>query len=478
MKNRHKISKYSKKTLSLFMLFIHMRILGAASDIYNKDFVDDYHEIIKSFSKFLSDEGIEDVQNIYEYYNYAMWNGYFSMDHKLQYSLNRDIYINNAGMGIMSGGGVCLNYADMLALIYKEMGFNSNVVTCYANPSNVDIVTIKTDKNIKREIASNNSNYSNNFLLKILSKMLGNHAITYVESNGEIYFFDPTNLIYLNKTGNNDLNIINGEGKLNLRYYTSLVFNNINIFKIVTYQNENGYEKEVLEKQEIKINEEGLEKFYNKEKNNIENIAKNNEKNNIVILGLIYSILITSINHISRQMLKKMKISESEHLFPKLKKHFEENNIKTELEVLKNYELSEDEIRTEESMMKELLKKSIEFLIDNSDKTEMYVIILVSCLKYLGYESYVIDAFKYENKFIKKKISLIHYIDQDYNSYIYDYELGELICKNRDDVWCSLDGKYQYKIENDLICVKFENTNKENRVVNKEVAKVYRKIKY
>lgn len=490
MNKMYKISSNTKRIMSIFLLFLQMRFVGLISNSVNKDAVKDYYEIISEFSDFLRNEEIDDPQLIYEYYNYAMWNGYFSHDHELQYALDRKAFFDNAGMSIMSSNAVCLNYADMLSLIFKEMGFNSYVVLCYVDPDNVDSEPIRTDKKIERSVDSSSSDNADNIFIETITKISGNHAITCVENNGELYFFDPTNLMYLNKTGINNLSIINGEGKFDIKYFNTIIFENINIFKVIPYTNEYGYNEEIIEKQTININYEELENFYNSQKENIENIDKNNDDyKNIfsmitysMIAVLVIDIIFKSINKLAN----KFKNDDIKYLFPKLKEYFNEKNIKTEFETLKNYELIEKKLGIKDDISKDIIKKIILYLDILFSNKNIYPLMLVNCLTNLGYNATICEAKKYTNKLIKKDIPLIIYYDQE-KVYIYDYETEELLCNNN-NILSSLDGKYKYeidyhkyktkKIKKNMNKVKIKNKmDNENNMLNEEDIKQLRRTR-
>lgn len=503
MKKIYKISDNSKRIIAMITLVFQMRFLGLISNTFNKSAVKEYHEIVSSFSEYLKNKEIEDPQLIYEYYNYAMWNGYFSQEHKLQYSFDRKIFLDNAGMSIMSGNGVCLNYADMLSLIFKEMGLNSYVINCYVNPDNFDVTPIRTDKEIKRNIDKNDDKEQNKFiefisenkfidfvLEEIITKISGNHAITCVENNGELYFFDPTNFIYLNKIGINDLSIINGKGNIDIKYLSNLLFENINILKIIPYTNENGYNEKIIEKELLNINIEELEQFYNKQKENIENVSNNISNYKNFLSMFIYSNIACFTMHIFFKLIKisanKFKDNDIKNIFPKLKEYFNEKNIKTEFEILKNYELLEKELGITDNLLKDILKKTIiliEIIFENKD---FYPLMLVNCLNELGYDAKICSAKKYTSKIIKKNIPLIVYSDKE-NKYIYDYETEELLCINN-HILSSIDGKYQYHIDSteyqkrqikkNMNKIKIQNKmNNENNILTKEDIKHLRKVK-
>ncbi len=455
MKIFYKISKHFRKILSVFMVILQMRVAGLISNVVHMDGVKGYKAIVRDFSEFLKEEDINDVQNIYEYYNYAMWNGYFSKDHKLQYSMDRNYFADNNGMSIMSGSAVCLNYADMLSLIFKEMGFNSYVSMCYIDPENLSVERIRTDASIERKIDASGSAIFDNAIIKSITKLTGNHAVTCVESNGETYIFDPTNLIYLNKTGFNDVEIINGEGKFDLRYYTSLLFDNINICKLIIEKNTEGYNKEVLEKQEIKIDIESLEEFYNKEKDNIEKVDNSNDRNFNMISLMIYTFIANYIISVIEEFLRDVnnKIinanedKEIKYCFPKLKEYFSEKNIKTQFEALKNYELIKKSIGVQKGIHKDILMKSLNVLETLLHNRNFHHLMLSLCLDHLGYFSTTMEVKKYGFNHIKRKIKLVQFRDSEGNSYLYDYELEELLCRDINGVLCSLDGKYKYEID-------------------------------
>ena len=494
MKNIYKISDNSKRIIAMITLVFQMRFLGLISNTFNKDAVKEYHEIITSFSEYLQNEEIDDSQLIYEYYNYAMWNGYFSQNHELQYSFDRKIFLDNAGMSIMSGNGVCLNYADMLSLIFKEMGLKSCVIQCYVNPDDFDVEPIRTDKGIERNTDTSNNEEKNEFIEfiseKIITKIFGNHAITCVENNGELYFFDPTNFVYLAKTGINDLSIINGKGNIDIRYLTSLLFENINIFKIIPYTNENEYNEKIIEKELLNINIEELEQFYNEQKENIENVNYYNSNYKNLLSMFIYSSIACLIMRMFFKLIKisanKFKDDEIKNIFPKLKEYFNKKNIKTEFETLKNYELLQKELGITDNLLKDILKKSIIFLEIIFENKDFYPIMLVNCLNELGYDAKICSAKKYSSKIIKKNIPLIVYSDKQ-NKYIYDYETEELLCI-KNNILSSIDGKYQYyidsneyksrQIKKNMNKIKIQNKmNNENNTLTKEDIKHLRRIK-
>ena len=140
-----KIPNGVKKIVAACMFVIQLETMGLFSNILNMKAIKSYNAICQSFSDFLNDEGVEDPQLIYEYYNYALWNGYFSKEHELQYNEDRDMYWLNYGMSIMSGQGVCLEYGNMLSKIFRACGHNAYGVVCYVHSDcEIDIIKLET----------------------------------------------------------------------------------------------------------------------------------------------------------------------------------------------------------------------------------------------------------------------------------------------------------------------------------------------
>ena len=80
--------KLSTIIISLLLLVFQVRVAGSISNIVNISGVRSYHQLVENFSEFLENENITEPQHIYEYFNYAMWNGYLSKDKNLEYSVN------------------------------------------------------------------------------------------------------------------------------------------------------------------------------------------------------------------------------------------------------------------------------------------------------------------------------------------------------------------------------------------------------
>ena len=487
--------KNLKRIISLLLIILEVRLTGIIGNTVNMKGVLNYNKIVENFSDFLDEQGITDPQHIYEYYNYAMWNGYFSKDHELKYSVDRKIYIDNPGISIMSGNAVCLNYADMLSLIFKEMGFNSYMAMCHVDSDNVSIERIRTDKNIVRKINPGSSEALDrlfkNFFINGITKIFGNHAITCVENDGEIYIFDPTNLVYLNKTGINDINIVNGTGKFDLRYFSSLLYDNMNIFKLIPSTNNKDYNLEIVDKEEIKVNIEALEKFYNENEEYINTVDEINERGTetgmieLMLYSIVAAFIISSIKSRIKYIARKHEDEEIKDLFPLLKEYFNEKNINTEFEVLRNYGLINKKLGIKNNLLKDIYIKLMNITNRLINNDNYYTFMLFLLLEELGYKANIVYLKRYHG-IIKKEVKLIKYYSNNVY-YLYDPEINELIYEE-DGIYYSKNKDYKYKSKDNYLSEldietlhtkeQLENKmNDENTLLSKENIKELKKSK-
>ncbi len=444
-----------KRIISLLLLVFQIKIAGSICNLVNNKGVKNYNKLIDNFADFLIEENITNPQHIYEYFNYVVWNGYLSKDQELMYSIDRKIYLDNPGMSIASGNAVCLNYADMLSCVYKELGFNSYMAMCYVDADNVKIEKIRTNQQIETKVNSEAEEgiIFDNFVVNNLTKLLGNHAVTCVEYNGELYIFDPTNLVYLNKTNFNDINIVNGSGKFDLRYFTSLLFDDINLFKVVPSTNSKNYKLEVINKPELVIDIDALENFHNENKNLINEIDKTNKrgtKSGILEIFIYLTFASEILKYFKKRIrkialrIKNSDIKDIKNISNELRNYFKQHNIITEYEILKNYELINKELGIKNSISDDLLRKSILTINNLINDDIFYNNILIVLLDELGYESNVCYVKKYVNNLPAGNRVLIKY-KSDSMYYYYDPEIGELLYEDDKKILCSKNKKYKYK---------------------------------
>lgn len=163
-------------------------------NVKNEPFYLSYKEIINNIAVLYKDLNIINPFAISIMYEYMLWNGFFSVEKKYQF--NNNGLVKNLGIlgaDIMSGRGVCLNNASMLADILNESNYESYLCGC-----NLPNGYVIEKPNIKRDYCKPN------LFEKIVESFSGlcwgtaNHAITLINYDGYWFLSDPTNLCFLN----------------------------------------------------------------------------------------------------------------------------------------------------------------------------------------------------------------------------------------------------------------------------------------
>lgn len=274
-------------------ILLGMHFAGAAQTLFNHEEVKQYKEVIDDFGEYLDANGVYEPVEIFDYFNYALWEGYLSKDKDFAYSEKRDIYFSNYGLGNISGRGVCLNNAGMLKDLYESYGYEAEIVLCYVPSSKISVdKDTRGNEVIHRRIEHNDAIVLVSKIFKPIAIFTGNHAVTVVYYKGEYYYFDPTNLIYLAKSDIDDLEIINGDGSFKKRYLMSFVYELSDGLKNMFGVTSDDYNLDYLtSKDPLVIELAKLEEFYQNEKDLIDDIANSlDRKSQWVIIILAFML--------------------------------------------------------------------------------------------------------------------------------------------------------------------------------------------
>lgn len=273
------------------ILALSLQSAGAIQGrIYNKE-VSQYKEIVEDFSDFLDEKEIDDPKMIFDYFNYALWNGYLSYDHDFAFNRDNKTLLSNFGMACIMGKSVCLNNANMLRDLYEAKGYDSSVFNCYYPLGNIEIDLLDYQKDIKQssdEKKSDENGVNLPYIPGPFELIVGNHAITAVYYDGEYYYYDPTNLLYLSKSDLNDLDIINGDGTMKIRKISTFLFELEDTFRGLFQTNDDEYNVDYLNNlEDPSIDVVALEEFYKQEKDKIEELSNSFDKEKS---DLVYSL--------------------------------------------------------------------------------------------------------------------------------------------------------------------------------------------
>ena len=58
-----------------------------------------------------------------------------------------------------------------------------------------------------------------------ITKNLGNHSVTAIESEGNVFIYDPTNLSVLRVLSKDKASLVNGHGEFEIKPFSSLIMN-------------------------------------------------------------------------------------------------------------------------------------------------------------------------------------------------------------------------------------------------------------
>lgn len=322
MKKRDKIKLLVKeKTFRVVLwyltLFTTVQLTGNFQNIFNHKAVKQYKEIVNDFGCYLSDNGIEDPTQIFDYFNYALWGGYLSHDHSFQFNQDRDIFFSSYGIGCVLGDSVCLNNAAMLSDLYKSMGMDSDILMCYVPAGKVSIDEIRNQDEITRNVVGETVSSQDNFVIvNPLALLFGNHVITIVNNDGEYFYYDPTNLAYLSKKDMFNLEVINGAGSFKQRDLTTFVFEFDAALKDLLATKQREYNLTYLNSlEETSIDPLKLEEFYISEKELIDSVydsIKSKSQMMIKILSLVLAGILVTLGQIGLDKVMLLKSKKEE----------------------------------------------------------------------------------------------------------------------------------------------------------------------
>lgn len=199
------------------------------SEVKNKPYYQAYFNIVNRTAELLYKLEIRDPFSASVIFEYLLWNGYFSINHKLVYSIqNRINQIAVTGADIMRGKSVCLNNADMLTDLLRALGIKSYTFGC-------DVKTTPETKKLEYRPNIERVTVDPRFRDKLVSKLIGatplskigNHAITLFEWQDALLFRDPTTLAFMNFTDFLKARYVGSDLEVQLKPWLPLILDEI-----------------------------------------------------------------------------------------------------------------------------------------------------------------------------------------------------------------------------------------------------------
>lgn len=188
-----------------------------------------YYNIIKKTKELLREINLLSPVEISVIYEYLLWNGYFSKEKNLVYSVsNRKNLFGILGADIMRGKSVCLNNASMLTDLLNECDIEAYSIGCMARSFKNTKLEYQPD--IKRNIV--NSSIKDMITQQIVHMLhfdkIGNHAVTCFK-NGETYSVcDPTSLAFLNFNDMRKMKYVGSNLEIIFKPWIMIILNDIN----------------------------------------------------------------------------------------------------------------------------------------------------------------------------------------------------------------------------------------------------------
>ena len=157
-----------------------------SNDNLYKELKSYYVNILKQIKLLAGELKITNSMELNVLFSYLLWYGFLSKDNKLVFDCENCIcYKDIDGISIMTGKSKCVNNAEMLKDIQREMGYSSTTVQVY--------MPTKKDSHEKNDIPRLEH------IKKIIRGLkLGNHLCTIISDDYNIYIYDPTNNWFCN----------------------------------------------------------------------------------------------------------------------------------------------------------------------------------------------------------------------------------------------------------------------------------------
>ena len=220
-----------------------------------------YSEIIKKFNNLCCELKLSNSLEKSLLFTYLLYGGYFSVDGKHEYKIENRLTIPGFySFDVFLGGGVCLNYSDMLTDILSSDGYSAATII---NDS-LGVSKRFYSPDIERNIAKPKlSSRMFQFLIKGISKKTGNHACTLIMEDDKPYIYDPTNLTMFECVNNKVADSSVLVGNIKLKPYFSFVLgdSNTNYETIKNLCLRSDYTSPYDRKSFIFTSEECVEKF-------------------------------------------------------------------------------------------------------------------------------------------------------------------------------------------------------------------------
>jgi len=187
-----------------------------------KDSFISYYQVLKNYCGLSRELGISSALDLSCLFTFLLWNGYFSVTKKHAYNTNaRKLNPGFFSLNVIKGGGVCLDYAELLHNYLNICDKESAILNCKVPKS------IKADYHPQIERQIKNQGHGVHLISifgPFIINKIGNHSTVLIRENGNFYLFCPTNIAALNLENPYRATMINGKGSFELKPIETLAF--------------------------------------------------------------------------------------------------------------------------------------------------------------------------------------------------------------------------------------------------------------
>lgn len=214
----------------------------------NKELLEYYKIILENYKELANELKLNSSLELSQFLAILIRRGYISVNKQHQYNENNRLLMSGLyPLNIIKGGGVCLDYAELLNDYLDACNKKSAILPC------------------KMQVKYNIKNIPG-ILLSPIENLIGNHTINIIEENNKLFAYDITNLRALNINSTSTARTVDNKYKYKIKPLVSFIVDpysdNNNIFDKLFYEELTG----ALSNEEFILNTKKIKEVINSNK--------------------------------------------------------------------------------------------------------------------------------------------------------------------------------------------------------------------
>lgn len=193
-------------------------------DIVNEAYqkiLNDYKRVLNKYFLLAKELRLTNSLELCNLFSYLLWNGYLSVTRQHCYKSSDRLQLDGLySFDVLKGGGVCLNYADLLK---DFLNVTDNKASLLFGSYKRNKLKYSCSPKVRRKVEE--STKSSSKMSVFLSKFeTVYHAVTLVKDKENFYIYDPTNWALFDILDEKKAKIVNGSGLMRLDPLSTLLF--------------------------------------------------------------------------------------------------------------------------------------------------------------------------------------------------------------------------------------------------------------